>query len=219
MKMTKVRIGLIAALYLLHGNMLTAGTLSRNDILLSATSPFEDLAEYALSGNQSGVKHALQAYSRQAAGVGKALNAKAREKMDALVGAIGKAERQGNNEAVALNAVEAYRVLVESLDAKDLAVPQQVSLLDYAGFKFEVILHTRPIDWLALKKTAEEAGQNWAAIQPRVADDRLHDVVDAAVAGMYKASAGKNAEMAAFAAQIDLAIVDLLEAYFAQSPQ
>ncbi len=124
---------------------------------------------------------------------------------------------QGDNETLALKSVEAYRILIESLDVNSLVVPIQVSLLDYAGFKFEALLHAKATDWLALEKVAEETQQQWAATHPRVTDKGLSDAVDTAIAGMYKASIEKNAGMAVFAAQIDLALVDLLEGYFERS--
>lgn len=217
MRHRRLCIGLITAFYLLIGNALTAQGASKNDILLSAASPFEDLTEYALAANAKGMKLALKAYTDQASGVSAVLDAKARKDMGALIAAIEKAQSQGDDETVALKSVEAYRILVESLDANTLTVPVQVSLLDYAGFKFEVLLHARSTDWTALKKVAEEAKQNWAAIKPRVTDKGLRDALNTAIMGMYKACTEKNTGMALFAAQIDLALIDLLEGYFEQS--
>jgi hypothetical protein len=217
MKKNQAYIGLIAAVCLLIGSALAAQSASKNAILLSATSPFEDLTEYALAANTDGMKLALKAYNDQAAGVSKVLSAKARNEMDVLIAVIKKAEHQGDNETLALKSVEAYRILIQSLDVNSLVVPIQVSLLDYAGFKFMALLHAKATDWLALEKVAEEAQQNWAAIHPRVTDKGLSDAVDTAIAGMYKACIEKNAGMAVFAAQIDLALVDLLEGYFERS--
>ncbi len=208
---------MIAVFYVLVGNDIEAQSASKNDILLSAASPFEDLTEYALAANTKGMKLALEAYADQASEVNKVLDAKAREDMEVLIANIEKAERQGDNETVALNSVEAYRVLVESLDVDSLVVPMQVSLLDYTGFKFEVLLHTKTPDWMALKKVAEEARQNWAAIQPRVTDNGMCDAFNTVIAGMSKACNEKNHGMALFAAQIDLALVDLLEGFFEES--
>jgi hypothetical protein len=73
--------------------------------------------------------------------------------------------------------------------------------------------------WEELKKVAGEARRNWAAIQPRVANKALRDTVETAVGGMCKACTEKNAEMGVVAAQIDLALVDLLEGYFERSSQ
>jgi hypothetical protein len=202
---------------LLIGSAPAGHGAPRNDILLSAASPFEDLTEYALSGNKPGMHQALKAYADQAAAVRAVMAAQPSREMDSLIAAIKKAESRGDHETVALKSVEVYRILIESLDAKRLAVPVQVSLLDYAGFKFQALLHAKSTDWLALGHVAKEAQQNWAAIRSRVTDQGLSDAVDTAVAGMDKACMAKNGEMASFAAEIDLTLVDLLEGYFTRS--
>jgi len=63
-----------------------------------------------------------------------------------LVATIKKAEQRADNESVALNFVEAYRTLIESLNTSGLIVPVQISLLDYAGFKLKVFLHAKSPD-------------------------------------------------------------------------
>lgn len=185
-----------------------------NEVLLSAASPFEDLTENALAGNDKGMQLALKAYDEQAAKVGKVLSAKARQDIELLVATIKMAQQRADYESVALNSVEAYRTLIESLDTSSLMVPVQVSLLDYAGFKLKVLLHAKSPDWSVLRKTAEEARQHWTAIEPRVSDKGLRDAVNTMITGMDKATTAKNVEMAVFAAQVDLAMVDLLEGYF-----
>jgi hypothetical protein len=189
--------------------------MSRNNVvLLSAASPFEDLTEYALAGDKKGMQLALKAYDEQAAKVSKVLSPKARHEMELLVAAIKKAEQRAENESVALNSVEAYRTMIESLDTSSLVVPVQVSLLDYVGFKLKVLLHAKSPDWSILRKTAEEARRHWIAIESRVSDKGLRDTINTMITGLNKATAAKNAEMAVFAAQVDLALVDLLEGYF-----
>ena len=185
-----------------------------NEVLLSAASPFEDLTENALAGNKKGMQSAIKAYDEQAAKVSKVLSPKARHDIESLVTAIRKSEQQSDNESVALHSVEAYRTLIESLDSGSLIVPVQVSLLDYAGFMLKVFLHAKSPDWSVLRRTAEEARRHWTAIESRVSDKGLCDAVNTTIAGMNKATTSKNTEMAFFAAQVGLALVDLLEGFF-----
>jgi len=187
-----------------------------NEVLLSAASPFEDLTENALAGNREGIQSVLKAYDEQAEKVRKVLSPKARHDLELLVAAIKKAEQRGDNESVALNSVEAYRTLIESLDTNSLTVPVQVSLLDYAGFRLKVLLHGKSPDWSILRKTAEEAHRHWTAIEYRVSDQGIRDAVNTMITGLKQATTSRNAEMALFAAQVDLALVDLLEKYFEQ---
>jgi hypothetical protein len=185
-----------------------------NEVLISAASPFEDLTENALAGNKQGIQLALKAYDQQAEKVSKILSPKARHDLELLVAAIKKAEQRGDHESLARNSVEAYRTLIESLDTGSLVVPVQVSLLDYAGFKLKVLLHGKSPDWSVLRKTAEEARRQWTAIEYRVSDQGIRDAVNVMITGLKQATTSRNAEMALFAAQLDLALVDLLERYF-----
>jgi hypothetical protein len=185
-----------------------------NQVLLTAASPLEDLTEFALANDTPGMRQALKAYGDQAAAVNQVLSPQARLEMASLLARIRQAEQKGDNQSVALNAVEAYRVLVESLDPNGLVVPIQVSRLDYSGFKLKVLLAATPPDWSAIQKTVEEAGGLWYALEPRVGDKALRDAVKAVLAGLNQATSANNLEMAVFAAQMDLALVDLLEGYF-----
>lgn len=60
----------------------------------------------------------------------------------------------------------------------------------------------------------QSALQIWVAIKSRVTDKGLCDAVDVAIEGMNRACTSQNADMSLFAAQVDLAVVDLLEANF-----
>lgn len=188
----------------------------RNATILSAASAFEDLIESALNGQKAMMHKALAAYNEQGARISEVLSPRKRRDIALLVVAIRKAEEQKDNLNVALSSVEAYRALIESLDASGLRVPVQVSLLDYAGFKLKVLLRAKTPDWPALGKIADEAHRHWKAIASRVSDKALRDTVDTMITGMSGATRAKNAEMAAFVAQIDLALVDLLEGYWSK---
>jgi hypothetical protein len=185
-----------------------------NQVLLAAASPFEDLTEFALANDTPGMRQALKAYDDQAAAVNQVLSVPARREMASLLAAIRRAESKGDGQEVAMNSVEAYRVLVESLDPNGLVVPTQVSKLDYVGFKLKVLLAASPPDWPAIQTTIDAAGRHWHELEPRVGDKALRDAVKAVLAGLFQATSAKNAEMAVFAAQMDLALVDLLEGYF-----
>jgi hypothetical protein len=190
------------------------GVSGSNQVLLAAASPFEDLTESALANDSQGMRQALKAYSGQAERVNRVLSGPARREMAALLARIRRAEAQGAYQEAALNSVEAYRLLVDSLNPNGLVVPIQVAKLDYVGFKLKVLLAASPPDWPAIQKTSEEANGQWHALEPRVRDKGLSDALKTMLAGLNRATRARNAEMAAFAAQMDLALVDLLEGYF-----
>jgi hypothetical protein len=191
-----------------------AGVSGPNQVLLAAASPFEDLTEAALAQDTRSMRQALKACQDQAEGVNKVLSVPARQEMAGLLARIRRAVSTGDHHAVALNAVEAYRLLVESLDPKGLVVPIQVGKLDYVGFRLKVLLAASPPDWPAIQKTGEAAAGHWQALEPRVGDKGLCEAVKTMIAGLNQATRAHNAEMTVFAAQMDLALVDLLEGYF-----
>ncbi len=137
-----------------------------NQVLLAAASPFEDLTESALAKDTRGMRQAVKACNDQAEGVNKVLPVPARQEMAALLARIRRAEATGDHHAVALNAVEAYRVLVEALNPNGLVVPIQVAKLDYVGFRLKVLLAASPPDWPAIKKTGQAAAGHWQALEP-----------------------------------------------------
>jgi hypothetical protein len=185
-----------------------------NEVILAASSPFEDMTEAALAADRKGIERALRAYDAIAGKVEGVLAAARRDELRALVADIRMGEKQGSFNEIVLKAPEAYRTLIEGLDRGGLKVPLEVSLLDYAGFRFLALLHVQPVDWRSLQGAGELARKNWTAIKAKVADGGLRDAVDVAIAGMNRACILKNADMALLAAQVDLALVDLLEAGF-----
>ncbi len=188
----------------------------QNEIILSAASNFEDMTDAALSADGSGVQRALRAYDKQAGRVEKAIPPEKLAALKAYVTEISKAARQKDYMAVALEAPEAYRILIESLDRKGLKVPAEVSLMDYAGFKMTALVRAKSGDWKQMQDVASEAQKNWNAIKSRVKNNSLRDAVDTAVEGMKSSSLSGNSETALFAAKIELALIDLLESYFEQ---
>ncbi len=185
-----------------------------NEMIIAASSPFEDMTEAALAGDRKEIERALRAYDAVAGKVEGVLPAAKRDELRVLVADIRSSKNKGSLDAIVLKAPEAYRTLIEGLDRGGLMVPMEVSLLDYAGFRFLALLHVQPVDWRSLQGAGERARKNWAAIKAKVADSGLRDAVDVAIAGMNRACALKNADMALLAAQVDLALVDLLEAGF-----
>lgn len=188
-----------------------------NDALLAAASPFEDLTEFAEAGDTPGMDRALSQFKQHAEAARTALPAGARIRLDSLVTTIDTSRAAGDRPAVAIGAVEAYRVLIENLDESALAVPRAVSMLDYAGFRTVVLANAAAkgnADWPALAATAREARGFWSSIEGRIDDTALTDAMNTSIAGMEEAAAQKDARLARLAGQVDLDLVDLLEHHF-----
>ncbi|MCY7354042.1 MAG: hypothetical protein LH470_02980 [Lysobacter sp.] len=172
------------------------------------------MTEFALDGNQAGIDRSLKAYSHQSMRVDGVLSTSQRVRLHARTAAIAKTRRTADFAGVAMNAVEAYGVLVQALRPERLTVPVEVARLDYAGFKLKVLMQQGTSDWPSARVVARNASMDWSAIRKRVRDPSLQDAMDVDIAGMRRATAAGNRDMARFSADVDLALVDLLETYF-----
>ena len=195
-------------------NLHAQARTSKNTTLLGATSPFEDLTEAAMEKDAAGIATALRAVDAKAAAVRKALPAAAAGTYDGLLAAIHRAVEAGEHHAIAMSAVDAFRLLLDNLEPKGLVVPREVLLLDSVGFRLHVLEAAPEADWEAIGKSVAEGAAWWAATRPKVARVALRDAMDTAIRGLQEGEKTKNLPLLHFAAQVDLDLVDLLEGYF-----
>ncbi len=190
-------------------------TSKANEILLAATGPFEDTVGAALARNDKGITKLLAAADQQADAVKKTLPPEAAQQFERLFETIHKAAGRKDDLAVAENCVTVFRLLVDNLKADALKVPKEVALLDYAGYKLQVLAAAEKPDWNAMSKVAGEAGGWWKDIgKSKVSNKNLRAAVNSTMGGLQQATQERNLAMVKFAAQIDLDLVDLLEGYF-----
>jgi hypothetical protein len=186
----------------------------RNETLLTATSPFEDLSEFALAEDAPGITKALAEADVQAAAVRKVLPAAAAAQFDALTKTIHQAATDKQHYVLALNAVETFRLLLDQLDAKGLEVPKEILLLDYTGFKLHVLEAAPQADWEAVRKTVADGVAWWTTTKPKIKDVALSDAMNSTIRGLQEGAKSENQGLVHFAAQLDLDLVDLLEGIF-----
>lgn len=185
-----------------------------NETLLAATSPFEDIVDFALVRNDAGITKALADADRQAAAVKAVLPTAAAGRFDQQLQALHKAASGKEYQALAATAVEVFRFLIDGLQPGNLKVPKEISLLDYTGFKLRVLATAAQPDWNAMRKTAEDASAWWHTVESSVSDKALRDAFSSTVAGLQEATKNENLPMLHFAVRIDLDLVDPLENHF-----
>ena len=206
-----MRLLAIACLPAVAPSTSASQAIKANDVLLSAMSPFEDMIEFALAGKDSDITKALVAADQHATDVKKVLSGSAASQFATLMESLHRAATNKDHHEVARSAVEVFRLLSDNLQAKDLKVPKEVSLLDYAGFKLRVLAATQRPDWQDIRKTVGEAAGWWKAISSKVSEAGLRDAFDSLMRGLDDAARIEDLPMLRFAAQIDLDLVDLLE--------
>jgi hypothetical protein len=185
-----------------------------NETLLGATSPFEDMVDFALARNDAGITKALADATRQSAAVKAVLSTAAASRFDQQLHTLHKAASGKDYQTLALTAAEAFRLLIDGVRPGNLKVPKEVSLLDYAGFKLRALAIAARPDWNAMRKTATDASVWWHTIEPSVSDKALRDACSSTFAGLREATKNENLPMLHLAVQIDLDLVDLLEQHF-----
>ena len=112
-----------------------------------------------------------------------------------------------------LPAIEAYRVLVSAV-ADTAKVPTEVSLLDYAGFRYDADLKANPIRWDDMTEAVSFARENWAKLLPRAKSFPGATAFEKNIAEMDEAVTQKSESSAALSVKAELDLVDQLEKFF-----
>lgn len=181
--------------------------------LIAAAEPFEALTEQAGTATPA-VLEKLVGDARSAAdGVLARLDRIQRDKLTSQLANISAAQKTGDYTAIALASVEGYRTLIESA-ADSGMTPRAVSLLDYAGFRYQANLAAKPVRWSDAEASVDFADTQWAAVSQKIANASLRDQMAKSIADMRKAAQAKDTGLAKSSSTTELDLVDKLEAYF-----
>ena len=113
---------------------------AKADPLAGGAEIFENLTESAPTIDAAGFKNSLSGFETLHPAIARHLSSARKQHLDRLVGAVRDAWRKGDRASVALQSIEAYRLLQEAIDHRAQPVPVKVPLLDYAGFKLNALL-------------------------------------------------------------------------------
>lgn len=218
----RARFGASLVLALLIGAASTAvaarSTHVPTDALAHASEIAEQLSENAPSIDAAAFKKVMADIDALATRLAKALSPDRKKALDALVTGIRDAWAAGDRSAVGVQSIEAYRLLQEAIPRGPKAVPVQVAQLDYVGFKVNALLSSSSVTWAQVSATVREASTWWLAIEPRVGDATLKEAMRRTLLGMQEAADQKDSKLMHFAADMELILVDGLEAFFTKHP-
>ena len=207
-----------AALVALSHPASSKTTQKRVYPLASAAEVFENLTEGAPSWSAAEVDRSLARFEVLHPTVSQRLPSASRARLDTLVGGVRTAWQQKDRATMALQSIEAYRLLQESMDYTGQPVPVEVSLLDYSGFKLNALmLRTQP-DWKQVAGTAQESSTWWKSIEAKVTDSKLQRAMNQTVKDMGDGALRQDTKLVRAAATKDLALVDDLETFFIAHP-
>ncbi|MEA3040744.1 MAG: hypothetical protein QOC65_233 [Sphingomonadales bacterium] len=196
-----------------------APTDSPSAVLTASAEPFEALTEQASTATWPEIDR-LIADSRTAATKARAaLSDAGAVALDARTAEIALARKSQDRLRLALASVETYRHLVEAQDPVAAKVPIPVSLLDYAGFRYDALAQAPTVDWRAMDDAARFAGDQWRSLAPTMGSKALPGVMTESIAAMSLAAKRHDATFARSAAATELALVDLIEEQVAAQPR
>lgn len=184
---------------------------------MQAAEPFEALTEQAFTAPWDRLNvmigDAGAALQNAAEGLRGGAPAAAARQMSAIRRARSSQDRIG----IALGAVETYRILVEAQDASSANPPIPVSLLDYAGFRYDALAQGANPEWDEMRRLTAFAREQWRQIAPNISSRALQGVVSTALDGMSSAAERRDVASARAAAAVELALVDLIEEQVART--
>lgn len=184
---------------------------SRNVPLLAAAEPFETLTERAFDAPPKELAKLVAEAKAKAAVADALLDGKGRAELSQRSAELDAAVQRNDQAAIAITSVESYRVLVSAQDAATAKAPIAVSLLDYAGFKYDAHLKAQRPEWSEMSKDVAYAKATWASLRPNVRSSGLQGSFETALQGMEEGVTQKNVALAKHAVRTELALVDLLE--------
>jgi hypothetical protein len=184
-----------------------------NQKLREAAEPFENLTEIAFSAAWPKIDKTVAEAEGAAGGVRGSLSKDAAGQLDTQLSTM-KTSRQSKDRAeLALSSIETYRILVSAV-THNAKVPTEVSLLDYAGFRYDANLKASPIRWDDMTRTVSFAHKTWGALSPRAKASPVAVKFAKAITDMDKAVAQRNKTLAASSVKTELDLVDQLENFF-----
>lgn len=192
----------------------TAAKTSPSERLLAAAEPFENLTEISFTASLPDIDVMIAQSRAAAASVRSLVSAAEASNTETLFKDIDQARKSQDRAGLALGSIEIYRGIVSSVPVGN-KVPSAVSLLDYAGFRYQADLKAMPMRWSDAQDAMRYARSQWSAIAPQVKDAPLSASFEKALGDMEKAAATKNAALAESSATEELNLVDKLEIYFA----
>lgn len=182
--------------------------------LAAAAEPFEALTETAFTSKPAELDAAVATAMTAAAASEAHLKFADWTTVQKQMAAIADARRLDQRADIALASIDIYRVMVSAGSRR--AIDKQVSLLDYAGFRFDADLKASPPRWKDAADAAAFGQAHWQTITTVITDTALQIRMSRALSDMADSARNQNAAAASAAAKRELDLVDSLEAFVAQ---
>lgn len=189
-----------------------------NEALRSAAEPFEAVTEQAPTASWDRLDSLIGKAVAAVRSVRPGLGGTSAATIDRQLAALRTSRSAQDRIGIAMAAVESYRALVEAQDPGSADPPIPVSLLDYAGFRYDALARSSSPDWREMLRLTEFARQQWLQVAPKLQSRALPGVVDSALDAMASAAERQDSVAANKSSAVELALVDLIEEAIAARP-
>ena len=186
--------------------------------LVAGAEALETLTEHAARAPAERLVVETRAAATTARGCEGALALTQGLELTQVIARLNRFEADRNRAALALNAVEGFRILVTAQARGPQDAPLEVALLDYAGFRYQAGAQASPALWDEMKQSVAFAEGQWRSLSSHISDSKLRTSFAASIEAMRAAAKAGNAKQARHAVSVELKRVDALEQFFAKRP-
>ena len=181
--------------------------------LSAAGEPFEVLAETAFTATPAELDKSILAADGAASMLKTIVPAALSASLQTRLTAIRQARKSDQRVDLSLASIEGFRDIVSAVPGSP-AVPINVSLLDYAGFRYDADAQAKPPRWDDMAAATTFARERWATLSGLAPLSKLRTRFGDGLTAMDAAVRAHNVTQARAAARAELAMVDELEAEF-----
>ena len=160
---------------------------TRNATLTDTASINEDLIGFALAAKTDKVAEKVAAMRKALPALRPLFDISLFETLGRQVTEMEQASSRSDLLGTALAAVEVYRVLENGMDNARRPSPIEVAMLDYSGFKLSILAATQNTDWATVVATAGDSDGSWSALEKRIKDGSIRNLVQAIQDGLKSA--------------------------------
>jgi hypothetical protein len=185
--------------------------------LSAAGEPFETLTETAFTATPADLDTSILAAEAAAGTLKPMVPAALSASLQKHLAAVRQARKSDQRVDLALASIEGFRSIVSAVPGTP-AVPIDVSLLDYAGFRYDADAQAKPPRWDDMAAATTYARERWANISGLAPLAKLRTRFDDGLTEMEAAVKAHNVTRARAAAKAELDMVDELETAF-QAPK
>lgn len=201
----------------LDSSARVADVASRRECLVAGAEALEALTEHAAAAPIASLEAETIGAAERASACQQNLPDGPAAELERIIQRIGEFRVDHDRTALALSAVEGYRILVSAQVRSASDIPLEVALLDYAGFRYQASVRADTPLWSEARLALDFADARWRTVSGRISDTSLKYSFVADLAAMRHALDASDAAAAQSAAAIELDSVDTLEQYFSSA--